>query len=199
MIMKKPFPPQQTVLARRQDLVVQELPDEVLMYDLKRHKAHCLNSTAAFVWNHCDGHTTVAEMAKLMAAKWDAPVSEDMVWLTLDKLSKANLLEERIILPPSKAGLSRRNAVKQMGFGALLAVPAVLSLVSPVAAHVASIPGTCQSCIKKRDGASSCPGVCEHINGRCFDNSGCGNGQLIGPATCLDCMAGGGTRSWVAP
>lgn len=196
--MKKTTENRQTVLARRQDLVVQELPDEVLLYDLKRHKAHCLNSTAAFVWNHCDGHTTVAEMAKLMAAKWNASVSEDMIWLTLDKLSKANLLEERIVLPPSKGNLSRRDAVRQMGFGALLAVPAVLSLVSPAAAHATSTAGACQSCVKKRDGAGACPGACEHMEGRCYDNSGCGNGQFIGHCSCSSCLSGGHTRSWEA-
>jgi hypothetical protein len=42
------------------------VPDEVLIYDLKQHKAHCLNKTAALVWNHCDGETSVSEMATLL-------------------------------------------------------------------------------------------------------------------------------------
>jgi coenzyme PQQ synthesis protein D (PqqD) len=199
MIMKKTTENQQLALARRHGLVVQELPDEVLMYDLTQHKAHCLNQTAAFVWNHCDGETTVGEIAKLMEAEWQTAVSEDEVWLALDRLSKADLLEERIILPAAKAGISRRNAVRQLGLGAVLALPAVMSLVSPTAAQSASVPVPCQSCVKRIDGVGSCPTVCEQINGRCFDNSGCGNGQLIGPSTCLACLASGATRSWVAP
>lgn len=197
--MKKTTENDQMALARRQGLVVQELSDEVLMYDLTRHKAHCLNRTAAFVWSHCDGLTTVGEIAKLMESEWQTPVSEDMVWLTLDKLSKADLLEERIALPPAKAGISRRSAVRQLGFGAMLAVPAVLSLVAPVAAGIASVPIVCQDCVKKSNGVGACPSACEQINGRCFDNSGCGAGQLIGPSTCIACLAGGLTRSWVAP
>ena len=51
---------QQTALARHDELVVQELPDEVLVYDLRKHKAHCLNQTAAFVWNHCNGQASAA-------------------------------------------------------------------------------------------------------------------------------------------
>ena len=52
--------------ARREDIVVQELPDETLVYDLKRHKALCLNRAAGLVWKHCDGRTSVAEMAVLL-------------------------------------------------------------------------------------------------------------------------------------
>ena len=37
-------------VARKSGLVVQEMPDEVLVYDLNSNKAHCLNQTAASVW-----------------------------------------------------------------------------------------------------------------------------------------------------
>ncbi len=42
-------------IARKKDVVVQELPDEVLIYDLKSNKAMCLNEISAFVWHNCDG------------------------------------------------------------------------------------------------------------------------------------------------
>ena len=38
--------------ARTEGLVVTELPDELLVYDLERHRAHCLNPTAALVFKH---------------------------------------------------------------------------------------------------------------------------------------------------
>jgi len=44
--------------ARSEDLVIQDIGDEVLVYDLTRHKAHCLNRTAALVWRKCDGTRT---------------------------------------------------------------------------------------------------------------------------------------------
>ena len=50
--------------ARKEGLVVQHLSDEVLVYDQQRHKAHCLNETAALVWMRCDGKTTVVSMAQ---------------------------------------------------------------------------------------------------------------------------------------
>jgi hypothetical protein len=41
--------------ARAENLTVRVLGDETLVYDQERHKAHCLNATAALVWRHCNG------------------------------------------------------------------------------------------------------------------------------------------------
>lgn len=191
----------QTSLARNEDLVVRELQDEVLVYDLKRDKAHCLNHTSAFVWNHCDGQTTVYEMAKLMEKEWGTPVTEEMVWFILNKLSRADLLQEPITLPQAQAGISRRSAVRRLGFGALMAVPVVMSIVTPVAAAAASVPVICQACRKKSDGA--CPAACNNtVLGTCFDNAGCGNGQALYCSTCAACFSDPAltaTISWRAP
>jgi hypothetical protein len=37
-------------LARERNLLVRELPTEVLVYDVESDEGHCLNETAAFVW-----------------------------------------------------------------------------------------------------------------------------------------------------
>jgi hypothetical protein len=191
----------QPSLARNEDLIVQELPDEVLVYDLKRDKAHCLNQTAAFVWNHCDGRTTVEEIAKLMEKEWHTPVSEDMVWFTLNKLSRADLLQEPLTLPQEKTGISRRSAVRRLGFGALLTVPLVMSIVAPTALAGSSVPPPCQVCRKKSDGA--CPTDCgTTVLGTCYDNAGCGAGQALYCSTCTACFSDptlSVTISWKAP
>ena len=49
-------------MARQNGLVVQEMPDEVLVYDLDTNKAHCLNNSAALVWRACDGTNSVADI-----------------------------------------------------------------------------------------------------------------------------------------
>lgn len=41
--------------ARFENLVIQMIADETLVYDLANHRAHCLNETAAFVWGRCTG------------------------------------------------------------------------------------------------------------------------------------------------
>jgi len=87
--------------ARRDGLVIQELPDEVLVYDRERDKAHCLNQTAALVWKYCDGKTTVPTMARWLERDLNADtVDEKIVWYALGQLSKDHLLEESVA-PPS--------------------------------------------------------------------------------------------------
>ena len=65
----KPMKPQ----VRKDGLVVKELPEEMLVYDLERHRAHCLNQTAALVWKHCDGQTSAKEIATLLKKELKAP------------------------------------------------------------------------------------------------------------------------------
>jgi hypothetical protein len=126
----------QAPLARQGDIAVRELPDEVLVYDLKSHKAHCLNKTAAFIWQHCDGQTTVVQMAKLLEQDAGSPVDEEVIWYALDKLDKAELLDGKLKLPV-KDGISRRRMIRRLG--AMVAVPTVLSLVAPTAFAGASV------------------------------------------------------------
>ena len=169
--MKKANSDDQTALARKTELIVKELAEEILIYDLKSHKAHCLNETAAFVWNHCDGQTTAGEIAKLMEKEWRTPVREDVIWFTLNKLSRSDLLQEPITLPEAHIGMSRRNAVRRLWLGSLLTVPVVMSIVAPTVSAGASIPAECQSCVKKSTGIADCPAACLNITGTCYGNA----------------------------
>ena len=71
--------------ARQDDFVVEKLPDETLVYDLNRYKAHCLNPTSALVWRRCDGRTTVAEVAALLERelRYPARLQETRVLMNL--------------------------------------------------------------------------------------------------------------------
>jgi hypothetical protein len=174
----------QAALARQENLVVQELPDEVMVYDLKRHKAHCLNKTAAFIWHHCDGQTTAAEMARLLGQEAGSPVDEEVVWYALDKLGKAELLEGKLHLPV-KDGLSRRRMMRRLGAGAMVALPLVVSLVAPMAAQAVTVVTTSK---KVADGTcESPPGP--HPNPACFNDTCCtGTKKLcIGNSTASHC------------
>jgi hypothetical protein len=139
------------------------------------------------------------------------PVSEDVVWIALDQLSRADLLQERVVRPRG-SNLSRRAAVRKLGLATTLALPLVISIVAPTAASIASIPPACQVCVKKINGIGDCPAVCTStVLGACFDNSGCGNGQMLTPPSSVSCTScfsgafspppgpGGLTVSWVAP
>ena len=140
--------------ARKDGLVVRELPDEILVYDLERHEAHCLNETAAAVWHHCDGETSPSEIGFRLARQFATPVDEDVVWLALEDLGKLQLLETPVTRPTS--GLTRGDVIRRAGLVAsVLAVPAVFSMAAPTAqAGVCNAP-----CAGPEDcaGGPTCP------------------------------------------
>ena len=81
---------------RQNDLVVQELPDEVLIYDLKNNKAYCLNHTAAFVWQHSDGQTPVKQIAYLLQKISDLLDSRFAIGALPDK--RGGLIEAKCLV-----------------------------------------------------------------------------------------------------
>jgi hypothetical protein len=116
--------------ARDENLVVQELPEEVLVYDLKTDEAHCLNKTAAFVWKHCDGKTPVTDIAKLLESSFGNPVEDDFVRLAINLLDEKNLLNEKT---SSRFNLpNRRELIKKIGLASVVALPIVASLTAPI-------------------------------------------------------------------
>jgi hypothetical protein len=119
-------------IARKSGLVVQEMPDEVLVYDLDSNKAHCLNQTAAKVWKACDGNTSISDIASICGAAGN----EDLVWLAIDQLSENDLLEQK--MTSNFQGQSRRDVIKKIGLASMIAVPVIASLVAPQSAMAAT-------------------------------------------------------------
>lgn len=138
--------------ARKAGLVVQEVPEEVLVYDLDTNKAHCLNQTAAMVWKACDGKTSVSEIAALIAEQSGNQVNDDLIWLAIDQLNENRLLEDQI--EKVFEGSGRRDAIKKIGMASMIALPIVASLAAPRSA-MASV--SCQCTISASDCASGCP------------------------------------------
>jgi hypothetical protein len=179
--------------ARSKGLITKEVDGELLVYDLDRDKAHCLNPSAAAIWKLCDGRTTTEEIGRrvdvtrIQGPEIEAtgPVSKDchlrnkpidsdetIVWLALSDLRRSHLLEEprsKDFWPPGIAGMSRRDVVKLIGIG--IAVPAVLSITAPSARAAASCGAKCTPC-----GTGS-----ECCSGTCFSGpvSGCDNTESV--------------------
>lgn len=145
---------QLTPTARQDDLVIQEVDGETLVYDLKRHKAHCLNRTAAFVWKHCDGNQTVGEVARRLEQELGAPVSREVVWLAIDQLEKLGLVKGS-----ARSGhtVSRREVMRRIGFSAAVALPLVTSILAPTAAQAATCGDIEAFC--GGDNPPCCPGL----------------------------------------
>jgi hypothetical protein len=142
-------------LARSEGLVIQDLPDEVLVYDLERDKAHCLNQTAAIVWKHCDGKTSVSALAQILAKESGLPVDDEVVWLALEQLNKARLLPEALPISGEKRRISRRDVMKKVGLVTVVALPLVTSILAPTVAQAGPVCG--QPCTP---GPNACPAQC---------------------------------------
>lgn len=157
--------------ARKDSLIVKELPDETLIYDTQRDKAHCLNSTAALVWKNCDGKKTVGQLRELMEKDAGAPVPEEMVWLALDQLKQFSLLESAVTQPPHLSNVSRRQMMR-LAATAAIAAPVIFSIVAPNAAQAQSLLP---------------PGACCNSPGQCASNSCTQNPVCVGQPSTKAC------------
>ena len=142
-----------TPQARTTGVVVEHLADEVLVYDLERDRAHCLNEAAARVWEKCDGKRSVGEIGEAVG-------DEGAAWEAVEQLSKAGLLVEKVKRPG--AGMGRREVIKRIAVAAAIGVPVVTSIVAPMASHAANCRPAGQSCTTA---AQCCSGLC---NGTCL-------------------------------
>ncbi|NOT47855.1 MAG: PqqD family protein [Acidobacteria bacterium] len=126
----------QNPVARKSGLVIQEVPEEVLVYDMNTNKAHCLNKTAALVWRSCDGNRSVSEIANHVGSLSGERVTDDFVWLAIDQLNENDLLEKQI--EADFRGLSRRDVIKRIGLTSMVALPVIASLIAPPTAMAAA-------------------------------------------------------------
>jgi hypothetical protein len=103
------------------------------------------------------GRNTPREIARLLGNKVNSTVDEKIVWLALDQLADKNLLNRRLVVPPSPAGLDRRQMVRVLGLATVVALRLITSIVAPTAAQASTCKGSGQP-----SAASSqcCSGIC---------------------------------------
>jgi hypothetical protein len=124
--------------ARTEGLVVEELADEILVYDLDVKHAHCLTPLAARVWRECDGRTRPAVIAERLGYEPAEVVH------AVAELERCQLL---VSVKPLKSGLSRRDfglKVTKVA-AAASALPVILSIAAPAVAATFSQEAKCNS------------------------------------------------------
>ena len=123
--------------ARTTDIETTRIEDELHILDVTTGVAHRLHPMTACVWRHADGTRTVADLLAVVQAEQAPKADEEAIWLALDALADADLLEERIAPPAGLRRISRRDLIKRAA-----AVGAGLSsiMVSPL--HAQSPPGS---------------------------------------------------------
>jgi hypothetical protein len=121
--------------ARRENIIVEELQNEILVFDSVTSQASCLNPTAALVWKLADGNTSVSEIAAKMSRELGSTVDTRVVYYALEQLDKRDLLTDRGAIPVQYRQMSRRDFLVKAGIvGAAVAIPVIISVTTPTPA-----------------------------------------------------------------
>jgi hypothetical protein len=135
----------QMPLARTNEIIVQEVDNECLVYDLNTNKALCLNTVSAEIWKRCDGISTVQEVSQIIGKQMKIKLDEDFIWLAIADLEKNKLLAEKTNRPTEFENLSRRKVLFKYALPTLM-LPVIASIVAPTAVYAQSgmaPPPTC--------------------------------------------------------
>ena len=137
-----------TVPERRDDLIVQKLGDEVIVYDRVSHRAHSLNRTAALVFEKLDGKNDLARVARHVGKSLERSPQKEIVASAVNDLAAADLLRPGATLP-------RRTVLRGLAAGLL---PVVVSIAVPAAAAAMSCIPKAGACIY---GVDTCCDSCD--------------------------------------
>ena len=119
--------------------------DGLHLFDHQQQQTYALNTTSALVWQHCDGQTRPEQLMELLRQSCNVSCAqaEQLTWLALNELGKANLLEAEVARPrPLPAELTRRQMLTTFATaGAALAVVPMVALVT-TQARAEALPAT---------------------------------------------------------
>jgi hypothetical protein len=150
-------------LARTDELVVEDVEREVLVYDKRTDEAHCLSPAAAQVWRACDGKTSCEQLAAQLE------LDAGTVRRALDELEACGLLDGIV-----NHGVTRRQAATRFAKvgAAAAAAPLIYSVVGPIPEAAATLTAQCQA-VNSAVGGHDCgtqaanPVGCKSIAGCC--------------------------------
>ena len=167
--------------ARSEGLVVEQLNDELLVYDLASNRAHCLGAPAARVWRACDGRTLVGSLSATLE------LDADSVDQALAGLEACDLLDEA---PALGAGTTRRELGIRVAktSAAVAAVPLIWSIAAPSPAAaatptVAFCAGACGGPCNAKPGCCCCRFGTRSSNRECYPTSLCPSHPRVPPTS----------------
>jgi hypothetical protein len=155
-------------VARSEDLLVEPMGDELLVFDSTTDRAHSLNAAAASVWRACDGTRNIDALAE--SCELD-PVA---VELALDSLRNCDLL-----IDFEGPRVSRRQALRTaavLGAG-IAAVPVIRSIVAPTVAMAAS-----SACVQTGNACTAEATCCS--SNFCNSHAVCRSGSATPSSSC---------------
>jgi hypothetical protein len=157
--------------SKRKGLLVEEVRGEVLVYNLKGHRVHCLNDPAARIWNLCDGRRTLKQIAEGLESDLDPATRELVVRNAVAQFSRLGLVAANDEAP---ADMSRRELARKIGIGAAatVALPLIISIIAPTPAHAATNIANGNPCTLSADCQSGCCCANATLRNTCQANAG---------------------------
>jgi hypothetical protein len=152
-------------LARTEGLVVEQVCEETLVYDLHRDEVHCLEPALAALWRRCDGRTSILKLAAALEEQVGVSIDAGETWTALERLANARLLAGATPALPIQAA-SRREWLRS----SVIAGFSLLTIVAPTRSDAASCLPINAACNRTLD---CCP---NNIGIRCCRNNRCANG-----------------------
>lgn len=122
-----------TVTRRTERVVVRELGDETLVYDLDTNDVHCLTGLSAKVWHSLTVASTLNTVSRAVDA--DTATTE----AAIEQLNALNLLSVAV-----ERGMSRRTLFRgaAVGGGTLIVLPVIETILAPAAYAACSTDAT---------------------------------------------------------
>lgn len=114
----------------KDDVIIETVGDEIVIYDVKNQHCYSLNPTSATIWNLCDGQTTPAEMVLLLkqAHTLSDEEANAVIDSSLEQLTQAELLvDDHPHRVQSQPSVNRRTLLKALG--GMISLPVISSIV----------------------------------------------------------------------
>lgn len=133
----------------REQLSIQQIGTETLIYDERRHLAFCLNQCSSVIWRLADGEHSIAQISRAASLQLKTAVSEELVLFALNELRNDALLEPAPT-PELVQPISRRAMLQRLGAGGALLLPTISAIVAPTAAQAYSGCVDCSNSLRAR-------------------------------------------------
>ena len=128
----------QRPIRQKHDLICEDVLGECVIYDGRQKKAHHLNSTLTWIWNRCDGETTVEALVTAFDKQFNVTNGNHVVLTGLQQLNAHDLLENQSdisdVVAAERTSVSRRAVV----VGGSVLMPLLTSIVAPTPAAAKS-------------------------------------------------------------
>lgn len=81
----------------REDVILRQLDEDWVLYDPVSNQLHIINVSAALIWEHCDGDTTLEQICSQLAGSFEDNPSEVSVAQGVDD-ALATFAEKGLLL-----------------------------------------------------------------------------------------------------